>query len=205
MQTSVAPATCASHARSATSVDRQRVGIGVAFALRERAEPAAGIADVGEVDVAVDDERDVVADGVAAQRIRQRRNGLQRRAVGGGQCEVLVVGAVRRIALGGAQRRGHVGVDPLGSAGRQLPHLLPDGLPVAERAVQVTACGGQPSLGVDSRVQIDPPERFGRLVGLLPGPTDGVDVERETGVGIGKRGDMALHAWVYPWRAPAWT
>ena len=106
-----------------------------------------------------------------------------------------------RIALGRAQRRGHVGVDALGRTGGQLPHLLPDGLPVAERAVQVAACGGQPSLGVDSRVQIDPPERFGRLVGLLPGPTDRSDVERETGVGIGKRGDMALHARVDPCRA----
>ena len=79
---------------------RQRVGVGVALALRECAEPAAGVADVGEVDVAVHHERDVVADGVAAQRICQRGNRFQRRAVGGGQRQVLVVGATGRVALG---------------------------------------------------------------------------------------------------------
>ena len=46
-------------------VQRQRVGVGVGAPLRERAEPAAGVADVGEVDVPVDDVGDVVADDVA--------------------------------------------------------------------------------------------------------------------------------------------
>ena len=46
---------------------RQRVRVGVAFTLGERAEPAPRIADVGEVDVAVDDECHVVAHHVAAQ------------------------------------------------------------------------------------------------------------------------------------------
>ena len=47
-------------------VERQRVGVGVGAALGERAEPAAGVADVGEVDVPVDDVGDVVADDVPA-------------------------------------------------------------------------------------------------------------------------------------------
>ena len=77
-------------------VGGQRERVGVALALRERAEPAAGVADVGEVDVAVHHEGHVVADGVAAQRIRQRGNRFQRRAVGRGQRQVLVVGAAGR-------------------------------------------------------------------------------------------------------------
>ena len=46
-------------------VQRQRVRVGVGAPLGERAEPAADVADVGEVDVAVDDVGDLVADGLA--------------------------------------------------------------------------------------------------------------------------------------------
>ena len=159
-------------------VGGQRERVGVALALRERAEPAAGVADVGEVDVAVDHERHVVADHVAAQRISQCGNGFQRRAVGGGQRQVLVVAAAGRVALGRAQRGQHVGVDALGRAGGQLVHLLADGLPVAERAAQVAAGLGEPALGVDRRVQVGAAQRLGGLVGLLPRPPDRVDVAR---------------------------
>ena len=48
-------------------LERQPVRVGVALALGERAEPAADVADVGEVDVPVDHVRDVVADRVPAQ------------------------------------------------------------------------------------------------------------------------------------------
>ena len=47
-------------------------------------------------------------------------------------------------------------------------------------------------------MQIDPAERLGRLVGLLPGPPYWVDVQRETGVGVGQCSDVALHARVDP-------
>ena len=151
-------------------VGRQRVRVGVALALRERAEPAARVADVGEVDVAVDDERHVVTDGVAAQRISQRRNGIQRRTIGGRQRQILVVGAAGRIAFGRAQRRQHVGVDALRRPGRQFVHLLADRLPVAERAAQVAAGLGEPALGIDRRVQVGAAQRLRRLVGLLPRP-----------------------------------
>src|SRR3984957_11823519 len=50
-------------------LEREGVRVGVGAALGERAEPAAGVADVGEVDVAGDDVRDVVADDLAAQRV----------------------------------------------------------------------------------------------------------------------------------------
>ena len=64
-------------------VERQRVGVGVGAALRERAEPAAGVADVGEVDVPRDDERHVVAVDLAAQAVGDRRQRVQVGAVGG--------------------------------------------------------------------------------------------------------------------------
>src|SRR4029453_18363069 len=92
---------------------RQCVRVGVTLALGERAEPAPRVADVGEVDVAVDDERDVVADYVLAQRISQRRNGIQRRAVGGGQRQILVVAAAGGVTLGRTQRSEHICVDAL--------------------------------------------------------------------------------------------
>ena len=54
-------------------VQRERVGVGVGLALREGAEPAAGVADVGEVDVAVDHICDLVADRVAPKVVGQSR------------------------------------------------------------------------------------------------------------------------------------
>ena len=56
-QTSVAPRSHASDARCDDLLDRELVGVSVRAPLSKRAEPAAGVADVGEVDVAVDDER----------------------------------------------------------------------------------------------------------------------------------------------------
>src|SRR5712691_1491343 len=47
-------------------LQRERVRVGVGAALRERAEPAAGVADVGEVDVAGDNVGDVVPPHLAA-------------------------------------------------------------------------------------------------------------------------------------------
>ena len=62
----------------------QRECVGVPLALGECAEPAAGVADVGEVDVAVDHEGDVVTDRILAQPIGKGRNGIQRSPVCGG-------------------------------------------------------------------------------------------------------------------------
>ena len=79
MQTSVAPSSHASCGPVGDLVQRQRVGVGVGAPLGERAEPAADVADVGEVDVAVDDVGHLVADGVAAQVVGQPAHLLEQR------------------------------------------------------------------------------------------------------------------------------
>ena len=176
----------------------KRVGVGVALPLRERAEPAAGVADVGEVDVAVDHERNIVADHLAAQRIRQCGNSIQGRAVGGRQGQILVVGAAGRIVLGRPQCGQHVGVDALGRACREFVDLLADRLPVPERAAQIAARLGPPSLEIDRRVQVRAAQRLGRLVGLLPRTPDRVDVARQPGVRVGQRHHVPVHPRVDP-------
>ena len=177
---------------------RQREGVGIAFPLRERTEPAAGVADVGEVDVAVDDVGDIVADGVAAQRVSQRRNSIECRTVGGGQRQVFVVGAAGGVTFGRAQGGQHIGVEAFGRAGGQLADLLPDGVPVTERAAQVAAGLRPAPLGVDRFVQVDPAQRFGCLVGFLPRATGRVDVTREPGLRVGQRGDVTGHPRIDP-------
>ena len=52
-------------------LQRQGVRVGVGAPLGERAEPAADVADVGEVDVAVDDVGHLVADGLPPQVVGQ--------------------------------------------------------------------------------------------------------------------------------------
>ena len=81
-------------------LQRQRVRVGVGPALGERTEPAAGVADVGEVDVAGDDVGDVVADDLAAQRVGDAGQRLQVGPVRGQQGEGLVVGEGGRVAFG---------------------------------------------------------------------------------------------------------
>src|SRR6185437_16422589 len=63
-------------------------------------EPAAGVADVGEVDVASDDVGDVVAVDLAAQRVGDVGQRLQVGPVRGQQGEGLVVGEGGRVAFG---------------------------------------------------------------------------------------------------------
>src|SRR5262249_17321199 len=60
-------------------VERKRVGVGGLRSAAESAETAADKADVGEVDVAVDDVGDAFTDGFAAQMIRRSYHGLQAR------------------------------------------------------------------------------------------------------------------------------
>ena len=79
-------------------VERERVGVGVGAPLGERAEPAADVADVGEVDVAVDDVGDVVADRLAAQVVGQPADLAQQVALGGHQGQRVLVGQVARVA-----------------------------------------------------------------------------------------------------------
>ena len=112
MHTSVAPASQACDGPVADLLQGQRVGVGVGPALRERAEPAAGIADVGEVDVPGDHVGDVVAGRVGAQGVGQRGQRLELSAVGIEQRERLGVGQPGRVALRRPERAEHVGAQP---------------------------------------------------------------------------------------------
>ena len=83
--------------------ERERVGLVVDLTLGERAEPAAHVADVREVDVAVDDVGDVVADGLGAQTVGDPAERVERVALGPEQRERLVVGD-RPVRLGLGER-----------------------------------------------------------------------------------------------------
>ena len=67
MQSSVAPKSTASSIRAGEVLLGDFVGVGRALALAEAAEGAADDADVGEVDVAVDDEGDAVSPASSAR------------------------------------------------------------------------------------------------------------------------------------------
>ena len=110
MQTSVAPRSQASCGAVGDLVQGQRVGVGVGAPLGERAEPAADVADVGEVDVAVDDVGHLVADGVPAQVVGQPDHLLEQRPLGGHQGQRVLVGQVAGVLL-----RGRQGSRPAGS------------------------------------------------------------------------------------------
>ena len=85
-------------------VEGERVGVGVGAALGERAEPAADVADVGEVDVPVDDVGDLVADASrGAGRRPAGRPASSSVALGGHQGQRVLVGEVARVLLGGRQ------------------------------------------------------------------------------------------------------
>src|ERR1700745_540442 len=87
-------------------LQRQGVRVGIGPALGERAEPAAGVADVGEVDVAGDAVGDVVTQDLAAQRAADAGQCLQVGPVRGQQGESLVVGEGGRVAFGLAEGGG---------------------------------------------------------------------------------------------------
>ncbi len=102
----------------------ERVGVGVAPPLRERAEPAPGVADVREVDVPIDDVGDVVADGVAPQVVRKPAELLERGAGRAEQDQGVRVADARRIVGGAPQRGPHLAVEARrrggGSHGRRV-------------------------------------------------------------------------------------
>ena len=143
MQISVAPAAHASSTRSPTCCHRQRVGVGVGAPLGERAEPAAGVADVGEVDVPVHDVGDVVAVDVGADGVGQRAQGLEVGAVGAQQRQVLGVGQPGRVAARRAAARRSTSRSPAASAvecpSRADVGALAQLRPVAVDGVEVAA------------------------------------------------------------------
>ena len=113
----------------------QCVPVGVTLALREPTKSAAGVADVGAVDVSVHHERHVVADDLLALRIHKRCSNIQSRPLCRRHSQALDVAATDRIALRRPRRCEHVAVDPFRCAGGQLGHRLP----VSERAAAVAA------------------------------------------------------------------
>src|ERR1700677_2781666 len=77
----------------------QRVRVGIGAALRERAEPAAGVADVREVDVAGDDVGHVLAADLSPQCVSDAGQGLQVGALGGKESYRLIIGKRGRITF----------------------------------------------------------------------------------------------------------
>ncbi len=90
-------------------VEGERVGVGIGTPLGERAEPAADVADVGEVDVAVHHVGHVVADGLPAQVVGQPDHLLEQVALGGHQGQRVLVAEVAGILLGRLERRNTLG------------------------------------------------------------------------------------------------
>ena len=78
--------------------------------------------------------------------------------------------------------------------------VFADRFPVAEGTLEIAAGLGEPAVGVDRGVQIGAAQRFRRLVGLLPGQPDRVDVAGPPGVGVGQRVDVRPHPRVDPGR-----
>src|ERR1044072_781355 len=147
-------------------VQGERVGVGVGASLREGAETAAGVADVGEVDVPGDDVGDVVTDrrlpyvvGHLAQRVPRRTLRVE-------QGQRLGVGELRGVVGRRAQRLSYVRVDALRhhSGGRRLAQ----GAPVAVHLVAVVAPVGRTALGVDGGVQVGAAGRHEHLLRFLP-------------------------------------
>ena len=107
---------------------REGIRVGIGAALGERAEPAAGVADVGEVDVAGDHVGDVVPVDLAAQPVGDPGQFLQIRAVGGEQGDGLVVGEGGRVPFGLPERGGDLAAgQDRGSAGGSRSPVGPVG------------------------------------------------------------------------------
>ena len=197
MHTSVAPTSPRPpRPASPTSVERQRVGVGVGASLRERAEPAAGVADVGEVDVAVDDVGDVVADrcrgaassaSCAARRSRRRAS---RRTATSASSSDSPPGS-RSACRSAVTNSGRCRCDG-SAAGTALPRgarrRSPQRRPVAVRRVEVDRVGRTPALGVDGGVQVDAAGVAQPPSGSCHGRPDRPDVgARQTAIGRAAR------------------
>ena len=183
-------------------LQRQRVRVGVGGSLGERAEPAADVADVGDVDVPVDHVGDVVADGVTTHGVGERGDRVEVGAVAADQGEVLGVGEPGGVGLGPTERDGHV-------AGAQQRRCLgvaslPHRVPVAVDVVEVAAAPGRPPVGVDRGVQVRAAGGDQAAVGLLPDHRTGErTLGGQPGRGVHQRCDVAAQPHVQPARRPA--
>ena len=179
-------------------VQGERVGVRVGAALGEGAEPAAGVADVGEVDVPGDDVGDVVTDGVAAHPVGQTGEGLQGVAVGVQERERLGVAQPGGVPFGAAQGGGDLGVRPTGH--RAL--AVDDGgefVPVPVDRVEVAAPILGTALGVDVGVQVGAARGDHDRLGFLPGAAhQGRVLAGQAGLGVHQGVDVGAHPWVDP-------
>ena len=174
-------------------VQREPVRVGVALALGERAEPAADVADVGEVDVAVDHVGDVVADRVAAQVVGEPH---QRRPAPGRPPRTAPSPALLRGAAARPGRR-----RPGAARPRTSPSIR-DGAhrdwrwsgvrghlgPVAVDGVEVAAAVAGPAGRVDGGVQVGAADRRRLASGSCHGRPDRPRrLDRQAGRRVGQR------------------
>ena len=130
-------------------VERQPVGVGVGLALGERAEPAAGVTDVGEVDVAVDDVGDARRRPPAGAGRRPvgttARDRRPRAVMSASACASTGPdGAPRPPASPRRRRRGQ-------RRGLAWPRPFAQHRPVAVDVLEVAAPVGRTPVGVDRR------------------------------------------------------
>ena len=203
MQISVAPA-----ARLvdpiADLLHRQRVGVGVGAPLGERAEPAAGVADVGEVDVPVHDVGDVVAVDVGADGVGQRPTGSR------GRCRrrPAAPGTRRRTAPPGPARRAAAAPAPRGRrpsarwSARPARRSCARAAPTSRRRPRRSRCAGP------SSARPCPPRRAGRpgRTTSTPRPAPATAARRGSGPRrparrAGQRGHVRAH----PRRGSGWS
>ena len=123
MQISVAPNSTASATRRLEVVLGHVVGVGRALALAEAAEGAADDADVGEVDVAVDDEGREVAGELGAQLVGGGAHRLDHLRPGLGEQRGQLVLASAPLPSGpfSIAARRELGIDPAISVRRPEP------------------------------------------------------------------------------------
>ena len=147
---------------------RERVGVCVSAPLRERAEPAAGVADVGEVDVPRDDVGDIVAGCLPAQPVRQGGQRVELGTVGVQQRQRLRVADAGRVPLGAAQRGQHLGRR---RAARQR-----------RRRAAGAGSGLQPGCRVDPGADLGPvPVHLGKVITPVAGAPGSVDGGEQVG------------------------
>src|SRR5690606_1346011 len=176
------------------------VGVGVGAALRKSAEPASRVADVGEVDVAGDDEGDLVAHGVAADPVGEVGERFQFGAVRGEQGQGVAVGDPGRIVFGTAQGGTDLRVEPVGCprVAGGLGDACAEFRPVAVDGVEVAAPVAAAACGVDVLVEVGPTPGF-EAGGLLPGaPSDDGVGAGQPGLRVGEDSDVVVEARVDP-------
>ena len=186
-------------------VEGQRVGVGVGPPLGERAEPAADVADVGEVDVAVDDVGHLVADGLAAQLVGEPDHlvaaGRPRRSSGSAR-------ARRRGCRGPSRRRARHSrsrsadrprvepVETVRSRRPQRPCTASQSPYTVEKSLRRSSV--RPSVSTASNRSVRPD----RLAKPPSGSCQGSPVGRTPGIGetvrSGQRGDVAGDPGVEP-------